>query len=449
MPRIPTIPDQRLGTLLQQASLVSARQVEVALEEQGHSDRRIGEILADHGWLKQESADFFAEVWPWIHDQTCQEPLGQYLKQAALLDEAQIKTILQEQRQTQLKFGTLVILKGWVQRQTINFFLEHLDPNQMTSIRQCEIDREVAPTSEVIREKLLENETVNPFLLLLVYQRILEQGAITVDGSREQRELLDIGLVIAEHDTLRVARGLDPLLLSPQWVAQELNQRRPYSQIRLKLLELSKKSEHPYQVLAAIQAWTGNQPNLTQALCQVVFEASVFIVAGEEATQIDRLVQDHIIHDWESGAAAQHLLELRDRWLGHQRCRPQDLLSLYGRILEEYDVPAEDSSEEQVLLALGLITNHNDTLSIANPIYRCVFNHHWITQEIINAEAAQESEAPGPPSQDEETSSLSETPRSPSEDEDVSVNFSSEEALSKQTLIAIPDGREELSVEEM
>ncbi|WP_299406934.1 hypothetical protein [Acaryochloris sp. IP29b_bin.148] len=451
MSRLPTISDQRLGMVLQQAGLVSAQQVEVALEEQHHAGRRIGEILASHGWLKQESADFFAEVWPWIQDQTWQEPLGQYLKQAALLDEAQIQAILREQRQTPLKFGTLVILKGWVRRQTVNFFLEHLDPKQIQAIRQRERGRKGALAAEAIRRKLLENKVVNPFLLLLTYQKVLELGAITADDSREQNELLRLGLVRTDHQILRLATDLDPLLLNPQWVVQELNQRRPYSHIRLKLLELSKKSEHPYQVLSAIQAWTGNQADLTQILYQVTVEASVFIEAGEEATQVEKLVDDHILQNWESGAAAEHLRGLRDRWLNHQRCRPQYLLDLYGRILEEFDIPAEDSLEEQVLLTLGLVTRHNQTLSIANLIYRHVFNHHWITQAIIDV---LESQAEGLESQaletseppnisDDESGTISETQPSYDTDDDSPIPVVKEEAEDPSVPNVISEDEEE------
>jgi|GEM_PF-2644633 len=419
---MPTVTDQRLGTVLQQAGLISARQVTVALGEQDRSDRLIGEILADHGWLKQESADFFAEVWPWIQDQSWQEPLGQYLKQAALLEESQIQTILQEQRQTQLKFGTLVILKGWVQRRTINFFLEHLDQYQMNLAHSRESAHDFAPDAEAIRKGLLENKTVNPFFLLLAYQKILEQGAVAVDDSPEQRELLSIGLVVVEQNVLKIPRGLDPLLLSPQWVAQELNQRRPYSQVRLKLFELGKSAERPYQVLTAIRTWTGNQPDLTQALYQMTLETGLFIAAGQESTQIESLVQGRIIYNWESGAAAEHLLGLRDRWLSGQRCRPNSLLMLYGRILEEDEVPAGGKPEEQVLLTLGLIVKTNDTLSIANPIYSSVFNHHWITREIANIETAQELEID---------------------------SFPSPEVAVELPLAAIPDMGEELSVEEV
>ena len=422
MSRTSTASDQPLGTVLQQAGLVTASQVQVALEEQKHSHRRIGEILANHGYLKQKSADFFAEQWPQIQHQTWQPQLGQYLKQAALLEGAQIRAIVQEQQQTQLKFGTLAILKGWVQRRTVNFFLEHLDQHSMHPVHQRAIANDISSGSEKLRKQLLQNITVNPFSLLLAYQRILLGGTVEADGSLEQAELIDIGLVVVAQNRLQVARGLDPLLLNPQWVTQELDQLRPYNQIRLKLFKLGKNSEHPYQVLAAIQSWTGNQPDLIRAVCRAVRETGVFIAAGEEAAQIDTLVRHHIIYNWESGAAAQHLLGLRDRWLAYQGGRPQELLKLYGRVLEESEVLAEGTLEEQVLLILGLLTKAGGSLSVANPIYRCIFNHPWITQEIIHADTVQGREK---------------------------ASFSSTAAQPEQTLMAIPDVGENLSAEEI
>ncbi len=56
----------KLGELLQLADLVSPLQIELALQEQIYQspELKIGEILALRGWLKPETADFFAHLWP-------------------------------------------------------------------------------------------------------------------------------------------------------------------------------------------------------------------------------------------------------------------------------------------------------------------------------------------------------------------------------------------------
>jgi hypothetical protein len=122
-----------LGEILQQAGLVSAAQVQVALQDQQqYKHLRLGEILALRGWLKQKTADFFAERWAILLAQKKKYPLGYWLKAAALLDEDQINLILSKQQQKMKKnfirtrFGRLVVSHGLLKKQTIDFFLESL-----------------------------------------------------------------------------------------------------------------------------------------------------------------------------------------------------------------------------------------------------------------------------------------------------------------------------------
>ena len=118
-----------LGEILQLADLISIAQIEFALQEQiQNKNMRLGEILALQGWIKQETADFFAQKWSDLLNQKPKQPLGEYLKKAGLLDEYQVKTILCEQKQMGLRFGELAVQKGWLKPTTINFFLEHIAP---------------------------------------------------------------------------------------------------------------------------------------------------------------------------------------------------------------------------------------------------------------------------------------------------------------------------------
>jgi hypothetical protein len=152
MPNSRFVADPPLGVVLQQAGLVSKEQVEAALEEQRHTHRRIGEILTAHGWIQQASADFFAEQWPQMKHQASQYRIGQYLQRAALLDEDRIASILAEQRQRGLKFGTLAVLNGWVRHQTIGFFLKYIDPAKAED-RQQRLVWGVDPKRETSRRK--------------------------------------------------------------------------------------------------------------------------------------------------------------------------------------------------------------------------------------------------------------------------------------------------------
>jgi lipopolysaccharide/colanic/teichoic acid biosynthesis glycosyltransferase len=122
------IPAKPVGQTLQRAGLLSVSQVSEVLQYQAQNrHQRFGEILVLWGWLKQETYDFFAEQLPRLASEGCQKSLGEYLKSAGLLDQAQVDQILQQQPQTGLSFGELAVLKGWVKQETIDVFLEYVN----------------------------------------------------------------------------------------------------------------------------------------------------------------------------------------------------------------------------------------------------------------------------------------------------------------------------------
>ncbi|WP_013323036.1 hypothetical protein [Gloeothece verrucosa] len=118
-----------LGLILQEADLISVPQIELALKDQAQFKYlRIGEILALRGWIKQQTADFFAEEWPKLlaNPTSKRQPIGYYLQAAALLNEQQIDNILIDQQLLGTKFASTAILKGWIRQKTMNFFLKNL-----------------------------------------------------------------------------------------------------------------------------------------------------------------------------------------------------------------------------------------------------------------------------------------------------------------------------------
>lgn len=148
--------DKPLGEILQEADLVSASQVKIALQDQEqYSELRIGEILSLRGWIKQETADFFAEHWHKLKTGEPKQPLGQYLKQAALLDENQIQTIVCEQEQTNMKFGSLAVYKGWLKQTTVNFFLNALSPSDAPKNLTRTINT-ILSSKQITRQQQLE-----------------------------------------------------------------------------------------------------------------------------------------------------------------------------------------------------------------------------------------------------------------------------------------------------
>lgn len=134
-----------IGLLLQNAGLISPKQLQNALELQSqYTQLKLGEILAVQQGIKVKTIDFFVDKWQEIIDQGQLFPLGYYLEKACLLNEQQIKIIIQEQKEksqkNSQKFGALAVQKGWIKQDTINFFLANLSskPPQLISLNRLE-----------------------------------------------------------------------------------------------------------------------------------------------------------------------------------------------------------------------------------------------------------------------------------------------------------------------
>ena len=121
-----------LGMVLQEAHLVAHSKIEVALQDQIYYPHlRLGEILAIRGWIKQETADFFVQDWWELTRQRTRKPLGYYLQKAALIEEKHIEAILEEQKLTGVRFGSVAVLQGLLNSETIDFFLMNLFPKEL------------------------------------------------------------------------------------------------------------------------------------------------------------------------------------------------------------------------------------------------------------------------------------------------------------------------------
>lgn len=134
LPFIWLILQQRLGQYyyrepliltLQNAGLLSANQVTIALEEQRRNPELDFEaMILRRKWLKRETLQFFSMQRLQDIQKSRKQPIGQYLKMAGLMTDAQINEILKEQMRTNLLFGEIASSRGWIKQQTIAFFLD-------------------------------------------------------------------------------------------------------------------------------------------------------------------------------------------------------------------------------------------------------------------------------------------------------------------------------------
>jgi len=277
----------------------------------------------------------------------------------------------------------------------VNYFYSEYSSNveQNASLQTTSSDESLHALAK-IGESLLSNQNCDGIRLLRLYQEILLHGEVAFDHTKEQAELVKLGLVAHYKNKLKVASQIEPVLLNASWIDSELTRLDPYSKIRLKLLKLDEKASLPYRALTELLLWTGNQPFLVQKLSQILQKSQVFIPAGQEPEQIQALVQTHLIENWETQAASAHLKEIRNGLLNNQRCDPFDLLKRYQQILQQVKLAAEDSWEETELINLGLVTKQESQLKIANRIYQTVFNASWVEEELFKIRHSYQSVTP-------------------------------------------------------
>jgi hypothetical protein len=145
------------------------------------------------------------------------------------------------------------------------------------------------------------------------------------------------------------------------------------------LAGIRSKVENPSTVLREVLKWTGGQPFLTQKLCKIIQTSPFPITEGCEINQVAKLVQSHIIQDWEAQDEPPHLKPIRDRLL-RDESRIGALLGCYQNILFQEPLSTNSIADLIELQLAGLIVQHQGKLWICNHIYAEIFNQNWVRQ---------------------------------------------------------------------
>jgi WD40 repeat protein len=160
---------------------------------------------------------------------------------------------------------------------------------------------------------------------------------------------------------------------------------------------LAEITDSSQEVLREVLYWTGGQPFLTQKLCKLLFENSHLIgdlpppappYQGGEKEQlnnpkdwVEKVVRLKIVDNWESQDVPEHLSTIRDR-LFKENQRIVKRLGLYQQILMQVEVIPDGSAEQIELRLTGLIVKTGNKLTLANPIYECIFNDILIQKKL-------------------------------------------------------------------
>ena len=138
---------------------------------------------------------------------------------------------------------------------------------------------------------------------------------------------------------------------------------------------LSRTIDYPEIVLEQILYWTKGQPFLTQKLCQLVVKN-----ATNQQIDVNEIVDNYIINNWQQQDSPQHLLTICDRIL--ENPHKKRMLDLYRRILTNPNnnlgnIAGGDCAAVQLILS-GLVIARDQHLQVYNPIYREIFNSEWL-----------------------------------------------------------------------
>lgn len=151
------------------------------------------------------------------------------------------------------------------------------------------------------------------------------------------------------------------------------------------IVGLAQELDNPEIILEEIIKWTGGQPFLTQKVCKLAVDNSLKTGASfpvqREPAWIEELVNNHIIHRWESQDEPEHLRTIRDRILRDEQ-KANRLLSLMQQILFKGFVPVDNSLEQRDLLLSNLVVKDDEKLIFRNLIYQRIFNLSWIEQQL-------------------------------------------------------------------
>lgn len=148
---------------------------------------------------------------------------------------------------------------------------------------------------------------------------------------------------------------------------------------------LKAKTPNYKKLLVVVLQWTGGQPFLTQALCQLIVDAADAPPVGREAQWVEKLVRLRLLENWETLDETEHLRTIRDRLL-RRKSRSVRLLKLYQQILQYNGVPTSDTPEQRELLQSGLVVKRGGKLKLHNRIYEAVFNLEWVENTLKTLE---------------------------------------------------------------
>lgn len=225
--------NQPLGWYLEQAALIDSRQIGIILQEQKRTGKLFGELTVEKGWLKKRTLNFFLKHLSANKTKTHLTPTSsqeavkssnsktkaaQCASNYSLLKEVFFWTgghplltqhvcqIISDSEEF-IPAGVEVI---WVEKLVHDYVINNWK------------NKHLGGFFKTVENYILNNKVCSPRDLLKLYLKVLQQETSPIDNSKEEQELIRLGLVVAKENQLTVSNRIYQSIFNSEWVEKQL-----------------------------------------------------------------------------------------------------------------------------------------------------------------------------------------------------------------------------------
>lgn len=231
-----------LGYYLEKAGLLNEQQIKTILSEQKNQSIKFGKLAVEKGWIEEKTVNFFLSS------------LSE--KQPRLISLMDLEKYNQEHLHLELKYmnaplilGRILAWTGGNPKLTISISHVFADSNLNIAegMERTTVDKLIEDslirnwqTSQLgtyiksIQESWLNNSRCEPNLLLEEYQQILLHDRHEYRQTKQQQELLALGIIVKEQGKLRVANLIYQQVFNRDWLIKSQKNLKSNKQLVLK-----------------------------------------------------------------------------------------------------------------------------------------------------------------------------------------------------------------------
>ena len=253
--------------------------------------------------------------------------------------------------------------------------------------------------------KILESH--RSLSLLSLYLQIINKDIDLDDINQKDIEyLIELGLIVSQNNVFQVSNFLYEQIFNGDFIEQELKN-KVYKLVSRKwelapelskiqkqdivniisenISELAKKTNNLDFLLSLILKWSKPDLVLLKSLLNFIGEAEnkILLCDKEGIKKIANLVRSHFIENWQTKPLSKHFNLIQENVIKNKNGHVFWLLVTYRYILNGKEIPFKAEKEIQDLVKSKLIlTNPENKPTVANDIYKAVFDEDWVLQKL-------------------------------------------------------------------